>query len=92
MSVMTPRTEPMLNGCDSKGCYLHDVICTGTSISQLNFLRVASGYCEQFISYDSYECKHSKLFAVGKGWWVSRSGEWIAGLALLIEKVDVDVR
>jgi len=61
-----------VNGCSGDGCYARDINYSNVSLSQLEALTSASTYCEQFIRY---ECKGSRLFDGGKGWWVSRAGE-----------------
>ena len=67
------RTE--VNGYDPKGSYVRKVSYFGaglTYIAQLTRLTDVSAHCEQFIKY---ECRHSRLFRDGYGWWVSRDGK-----------------
>ena len=63
-----------VQGYDPKGSYVQNVSYYGaglTHVAQLTRLTDVSAHCEQFIKY---ECRHSRLFRDGFGWWVSRDG------------------
>ena len=59
----------LVDRCDGKGCYSHDIQYLGSNLSQLAKLTRVSERCEQFIKY---ECFHSRMFRGNHAWWVSR--------------------